>query len=172
MLTLALIAGFTVSVLGDEEKEETISMDKVPKAVKEALAKYASESEVKNVEKGEQNGKKVYEFDIEHAGRKFEVAFTKKGKYMGTEEDVDFSTLPDAVQKALTALAGSGKLSGFEKAVDADNKITYEADLDKDGKKSEVAVDADGKVINSDSSKEGDEEKEGKESKEGKEDKD
>jgi hypothetical protein len=40
-----------------------------------------------------------------------------------------------------------GKISGGEKAVDKDNKVTYEADIEKDGKKTEVAVNADGKVV-------------------------
>jgi uncharacterized membrane protein YkoI len=49
------------------------------------------------------------------------------------------------------ATAGGGKLSEFEKATDAEGKVTYEADIDKDGKKSEVAVDAEGKVVSMES---------------------
>ncbi|HTA28930.1 MAG TPA: hypothetical protein VK731_00520, partial [Candidatus Cybelea sp.] len=84
--------------------------------------------------------------------------------YMGTEEDVAFKDMPEAVQKALNEQANGGKVSGCEKAVDAKNKVSYEADIEKDGKKFELAVDADGKVINKDSeSKEKSDEKEGKE---------
>ena len=136
LATVALIAGMALSVFADEEKEETISMDKVPKAVKATLAKYAAESEVKNVEKGDQDGKKVYEFDIEKDGKKFEVAISTKGKYMGTEEDVEFSTLPAAAQKALQDQANGGKISGTEKAVDADGKvISKESSSEKSEKK-------------------------------------
>lgn len=125
-------------------------MDQVPQVVKTTLAKYASESEVKKVEKSDHDGKKVYEFDIEKDGRKFEVTISPKGKYMGTEEDVEFKDLPEAVQKSLTAQANGAKISGCEKAVDAKNKVSYEAEIEKDGKKTEVAVDADGKLLNSD----------------------
>jgi len=168
MATLAVIAGFTTRVLADEEEESTISMDKVPAAVKKALAKYAPDAEVKGVEISKQDGKKVFEFDIVQGTNKLEVAFSKKGKFKGTEQDVEWSTLPEAAQKGLTDLADGGKLSGFEMAVDDDKNVTYEADLDKDGKKSDVTVNANGKAIKSDSEKEGDDEKEGKGEKEDK----
>jgi len=148
--TLAIIAGFAVSTFAAEEKEETTTMDKVPQAVKTTLAKYAAETEVKNVEISSQNGKKVYEFDIEKGGRKFEVAISPKGKFKGTEEDVDFKSIPDAAQKGLTEQANGGTITGCEKAVDAKNKVTYEAEITKDGKKTEVVVDADGKVVGND----------------------
>jgi len=150
LAALAIIAGIALPALG-EEKEDTISFDKVPAKVKATLAKYATEADVKQVEKGDQDGTKVYEFDIEQGTHKFEVTISKKGKYLGQEEDVELSTIPDAAQKGLTTAAAGGKLSGFEKATDADGKIAYEADLDKDGKKSEVSVDADGKVVSTES---------------------
>jgi uncharacterized membrane protein YkoI len=164
--SVAALALFATSAFAGEEKEETISMDKVPKAVLDALPKYATGTEVKSVEKGNQDGKTVYEFTIEKGGRKYELALSPKGKYKGTEEDVEFSTMPEAVQAAFKTLAAVGKISGGEKAEDAHHKVTYEADIEKDGKKAEIAVSADGKVINKNN-----EEKEGKEGKEGKEEK-
>ncbi len=165
---MAALALFAVSAVAREEKEDVITMDKVPKAVRDALPKYASESDVKSVEKGDQDGKKVYEFTIEKGGRKYELALSPKGKFEGTEEDVEISAMPEPAQAALKAAAAGGKISGGEKAEDAHHKVTYEADIEKDGKKFEIAVDADGKVISKESAgeKEG---KEGKEENEGKE---
>ena len=161
--TVAALALFAATAFAGEEKEETIAMDKVPQAARDALVKYASDSEVKSVEKADHDGKTVYEFTIDKGGRKYELALSPKGKYKGTEEDVEFSTMPEAVQAAFKAAAAGGKISGGEKAEDAHHKVTYEADIEKDGKKTEIAVNADGKVINKDN-----EEKEGKEGKEGK----
>ena len=145
--TLVAIAGFTAYAFAGEAKEESISLDKVPAAVKTTLAKYAADSDVKKVEKGDQDGTQVYEFDIEQGVRKFEVAISPKGKFMGTEEDMELTAMPAAAQKALRDQAAGGKISAGEKAVDKDNKVTYEADIDKDGKKTEVAVDANGKIV-------------------------
>ena len=145
--TLAIVAGVAACAFAGDEKEEAIAFDKVPAKVKVTLAKYATEAEVKKIEKGDQDGTKVFEFDIEQGSHKFELAISKKGKYMGQEEDVDFAAFPEAAQKALTAQAAGAKLSGFEKATDKDNQVTYEATFEKGGKQLEVAVDADGKVI-------------------------
>jgi hypothetical protein len=147
IIAVAAIAGSVTAARAGEEKEDTITLDKVPDAVHKALAAYAQDSEVTKVEKGDQDGKMVYEFDITQGGKSFEISLSKKGKFMGREEDVQLSDMPDAAQTALKAQAGDGKLSGFEKAEDKDHKITYEADIDKGGKKTEVAVDENGKVI-------------------------
>jgi hypothetical protein len=151
----AAIAGFTAIAFAAEEKEETITMDKVPQKVRDTLKTYAAESDVKGIEKGDDDGTKVFEFDIEQGTHKFEVAITPAGKFWGTEEDMELTAMPDAAQKALNALAVGGKISGGEKAMDKDKKVTYEAIIEKDGKKSEVAVDASGKTISTEAVEEG-----------------
>jgi hypothetical protein len=144
---LTVIAGFGASALAGEGKEETISLDQLPDAVHKALAAYAQDSEVKKVEKSEQHDKKVYEFDIDHGGKKFELTLSKKGKFAGKEEDIQLSDMPAAAQAALKAQAGDGTLSEFEKAEDKHHQITFEGTIEKGGKKTEVAVDDSGKVI-------------------------
>ncbi|HEY5041139.1 MAG TPA: hypothetical protein VIK53_03980 [Verrucomicrobiae bacterium] len=148
---LAAIAGLVVNGCVSEKANETITLDQVPAAVKTTLATYAATADVKTVELGDQDGTKVYEFDIEQGARKFEVAITPDGKFNGMEEDMALSVMPAAAQKALNDAANGGKISGGEKAVDANQKVTYEADIEKGGKKSEVAVDADGKVVSTES---------------------
>ena len=147
IVAVMAIAGSMIAARAGEDKKETISLDEVPAAVHKALAAYAQDSEVKKVEPGEQEDKKVYEFEITQGGKSFEITLSKKGKFMGREEDVQLTDLPDAAQTALKALAGASKISGFEKAEDKDHKITCEADVEKDGKTTEVAVDPTGKVI-------------------------
>lgn len=151
LFVVAVSLGITACVSANEEKEETVSMDKVPQAAKDTLKQYAAESDVKSVEKGDQDGAKVFEFEIAQSKHSFEVAITPDGKFMGTEEDIQLADIPDAAQTALKAQAGDSKMSGFEKAVDKNHKTTYEADIEKGGKKFEVAVDADGKVVSTES---------------------
>ena len=146
LILAAAVAG--CSTEGKEEAEEKVNMDQVPQAVKDTLKTYAAESDVKGIEKGDQDGTKVYEFDIEQGAKKFEVAIAANGKYQGQEEDIELAAMPDAAQKALNDKAAGGKVSGCEKATDKDGKVSFEADIvDKDGKKFEVAVNADGKIV-------------------------
>ena len=146
LVVTALIVGGPAAVYA-AETEETVTMDKVPAKVHTTLATYAKDSEVTKIEKGDEDGTKVFEFDITQGTRSYELAISKKGKYMGTEEDIQLTDMPDAVQTALKAQAGDGTLSGFEKATDKNQVVSYEADVtSKAGKKTEVTVDATGKV--------------------------
>lgn len=133
--------------MAGEGKEETVSLDKLPDAVHKALAAYATDSDVKKIEKGEQDDKKVYEFDIDQGGQKFELTLSKKGKFLGKEEDIQLSDMPVAAQAALKAQAGDASLSDFEKAEDKHHQITFEGTIEKGGKKTEVAVDGSGKIV-------------------------
>ena len=98
-------------------------------------------------ELADQDGTKVYEFDLVQGAKKSELTIAPGGKFMGTEEEVEFSALPAAAQAALTAQAAGGKLVSFEKAVDENHRTLYEGVIDKGGKKTEVAVDENGKVV-------------------------
>ncbi len=146
LAALALATAVPATVYG-EEKEETVSLDKVPSAVHKTLSTYAKDSEVTKVEKGEEDDTKVFEFNITQGTHSFELTISKKGKYLGQEEDIQLSDMPEAAQAALKAQAGSATLSDFEKATDKDQAVTYEGTFEKNGKKLEVAVDANGKVI-------------------------
>lgn len=147
MAVLTVISGFGPSALAGEDKEKAITLDQVPDAVHKTLATYAQDSEVKKVEKSEEHDKKVFEFDIDQGGKKFELTLSKKGKFIGREEDIQFGDVPPAAQTALKAQAGDGNLSDFEKAEDKNHQITFEGTIEKGGKKTEVAVDESGKVI-------------------------
>jgi uncharacterized membrane protein YkoI len=129
------------------EQDEAVPMSQVPPAVLQTLKGYASESDVKTVGKGDQDGTAVYEFDVEQGSRKFELTVRPDGKFMGTEEEIALAAMPQGAQTALQDAAKGGKATEYEKAVDENQKTTYEAVIDKGGKKTEVAVDAAGKVI-------------------------
>lgn len=146
-LTCAATLGLLVPALAGEEKEKTVSMDQVPQKVKDTLVQYAALTDVKQVELGEDDDQKVYEFDIEQGTHKFEVSITPKGKYWGTEEDMELNAMPEPVQKALKDRAAGGKITEGEKAVDKDQHVTYEAEVEKDGKKFEVTVSPEGKIL-------------------------
>jgi len=129
-----------------DEKDEVVTMAQVPAAVKATVKPFAADSEIKKVEKGDDDGTQAYEFDIEHGGRKLEVTITPDGKLLGTEETVALSTAPGPVRKTITAQAVGGTIVSVEK-VNESGKTTYEAVVDKQGKKSEIAVGLDGALL-------------------------
>ncbi len=130
-----------------DEKDETVSMAKVPKVVRDTLSQYAKDSEVQSASKGDVDGTAVYEFDIDQGARKFEVAITPKGAFFGSEEVIQLSGVPDAARNTFTQQAQGGKIVSVEKAVDKNKKTNYEAVIEKGGKRTEVVVDPNGKVV-------------------------
>ena len=66
---------------------------------------------------------------------------------MEIEEATALADLPEPAQKALRAAAGQGKIITVEK-VTKGSIVSYEATINKAGKKSEVGVNADGSPKN------------------------
>jgi hypothetical protein len=63
------------------------------------------------------------------------------------EEQVALDALPAAVKAGLQAKAGDGKLVKVETLTKQDKLVAYEAQVTRDGKKSEIQVGPDGKPL-------------------------
>jgi hypothetical protein len=132
-----------------EEKDQPVPLDKVPKVVRDTLRQYAKDEEIKSASKGDDDGTSVYEFDIEQGARKFEVSITTKGAFFGSEETIALTDVPNTPRAAIDKLALGAKVVSVEKALDKNKAVTYEAVIDKAGKKTEYAVNTAGKVVGS-----------------------
>ena len=131
-----------------EEQDQPLKMSQVPAKVQEAIKKYASPTEIKQISKGDVDGTIAYEFQIEKAGRKSEVSITPDGKFLTSEETVPLSELPEAARQAVNAQAAGGKVISMEKVVEH-GETWFEAVLEKNGKQSEIAVSPDGRIVGS-----------------------
>jgi uncharacterized membrane protein YkoI len=154
-----------MAVRADEEKEEKIPLDKVPKAVLKAVKNKFKDAKLVGAEKENENGKLVYEITIKHKDDSIEVIVTPEGKILACEKVIAVKDLPAAVLKAVEAKYPKADIKKAEE-ITADDKITYEVLLLIDKKKLEVVLDPSGKIV-----KEEKEESEAKE-KEKKKDKD
>jgi hypothetical protein len=132
--------------LAGEENDEVIAMAQVPPRVQSTIKQYASESEIKKIEKGDVDVKMAYEFEIEKDGKKLEVTILPKGKLLSTEEEVALSDIPEAARSSINDAAAEGTLVSTEKVFEK-GKTVYEAVVEKGGKKVEIAVAPNGKVV-------------------------
>jgi uncharacterized membrane protein YkoI len=151
---IALAAGCATEREGGKEADEAVTLSQVPAAVKETIKGYASEAEIKKIEKGDADGKIAYEFEITKNGKDSEVTIYPDGKLLGTEEIISLSEVPDAARNTINAQAAGGKLVSTEKVVE-NGKTVYEAIIEKGGKKAEVVVAPDGKVVGTEKVKAG-----------------
>jgi uncharacterized membrane protein YkoI len=135
----------TVAVAGDVVAAETkIQMKDLPAAAQKTVQQEEAKGAiVKSIVAEREGGKTLYEVETIVGGHTRDVIMDAAGTVVEIEEEVSIDAVPAPVKAALQA---SGKVIKVE-TLTKDAKTTYEAQVEKNGKKSEVTVDATGKRI-------------------------
>lgn len=131
------IAGFVTA------QEKKVEMKDLPPAVQKAVHEQTQGLTVKGLAKEVEGGKTFYEAETTANGRAKDFLFDSNGNLVEVEEEIAMDAVPAAVR---TALQAEGKLLKVE-TVTKGKTTTYEGIVEKNGKKSEVAVDANGKKV-------------------------
>ena len=162
VLCLAAVAGLltaaTLSSADDkkddkkEEKAEKIAPDKLPQKIKDAIEGRFPKAEITSAEKEKEDGKIVYDIELKHEGRKYEMDILEDGTIIEIEKEVKLKDLPAAVADALKAKFPDATIKEvMEVNKVKDKKETpdhYEVTIvGKDKKEKEVIVSLDGKSI-------------------------
>jgi uncharacterized membrane protein YkoI len=147
-LGLALVALVGLAaVRADEDKEEKVALDKLPKAVTDAVKAKFDGCEMIAASKEKENGKEVFEVAIKHKGHNIDVTLTPEGKLVSVEKEIGAKDLPKAVSEALDAKYPKATIKKVEEET-KDDKVTYEVLLVTAEKKTmEVTFDPKGKVV-------------------------
>lgn len=140
VLTAAMVLASGFGLLAAEKK---VQLKDLPPAVQKAIQEQTKGATVSAYIEERDNGKVSYEVETKLNGRTRDLLFDAAGGLIEVEEEVAPDTLPAAVQ---TALKTRGKVLKVE-AVTKGSVVTYEAEIEKNGKKSEVVVDARGNAI-------------------------
>jgi uncharacterized membrane protein YkoI len=159
----ALLLVCTV-VRADEEK---VPLDKVPKAVLDAVKARFPDAKINHAATEKEDGKTVYELNITNKDQKIDVTLTPEGKITGMEKEIAAKDLPKAVSAALEKKYPKATYKKAEEVIKVsgkDEKLEYyEVLLVTDGKKTvEVEIAADGKILKEEEKKEKDEPKKDK----------
>ena len=121
--------------------EKKIQMKDLPAPVQKAVQQEeAKGATVKNIIAEKQRGGTVYEVETVVSGHTRDLIFNAAGQVVESEEEIAIDAVPAPVRAALEA---SGKVIKVETQTKGGKSI-YEAQVEKNGKKSEVAVDATG----------------------------
>jgi uncharacterized membrane protein YkoI len=151
---LAFVAGLVLlaAVACAEDKAEKVPLDKVPKAVMDAIMGRFPGADITSVEKEKEDGKIVYDVELKHKDRKYEMDILEDGTIIEIEKEVAAKDVPEAVTKAVEAkypkstvkeVMEVNKVKGKE-----ETPIHYEVTLETaDKKKLEVIVSLDGKSV-------------------------
>lgn len=129
-----------------EEDDKPVKFDELPAAVAKAIKAAAGDAKLTTLVLGDEDGTPAYEAAWTAGGHKHEIAVAKDGNVLSLEEIISLKEAPEAVQKAITAEAGSREVLEVEKVI-AKGKTVYEAEI-KEGKgKVVVTFDEAGKVL-------------------------
>jgi uncharacterized membrane protein YkoI len=133
------------SVRADEEK---IPLDKVPKAVVDAVKKKFPDVKLSEASKEKEDGKTIYELAFTYKDSKYEVECEEDGTIIAIDKQIEAKDLPKEVAKALEEKYPKATYKVIEEVTKKDKIAIYEIELvTADKKEIEVQVDPAGKIL-------------------------
>jgi len=146
-LTAALL--LLASIVRAEE-DKKVPLDKVPKAVKEAIDGRFPGADISGIEKENEDGKVVYDVELKHKGRKYEMDIQEDGTIVEIEKEIAMKDVTEAVTKGVVEkfpkatikeVMEVNKVKGkdetpdnYEVTIETADKKTKEANVSLDGK--------------------------------------
>jgi uncharacterized membrane protein YkoI len=121
--SLCLFAGaaFTADADDDgkeDEQEQKVSLDQVPKAVTDAVKAKFPKGELKGAEMGKDDGVKFYEVGLKMDGKSVDVVCKTDGTILEIEKEVAIADLPKAVTNAINGKYPNAKLKEAEEVTE------------------------------------------------------
>ena len=142
-MTLTMVA-LAMAVLAVTAQDTKIQLKNLPAGVQKAVhAEEAKGAKIVGLSSEVENGKTVYEVETKVNGRARDLILDATGAILVAEQEVGIETVPAAVKAAFES---RGKVLIVE-TVTKGKRITYEAQVEKNGKKVAVEVDENGKPV-------------------------
>ena len=144
--TIAIILLIVFGQANADEKE--VSKQQVPKTVLEAFEKAYPNAKEIEFEKEIIDGKAVYEVEFKENDREYEVLYDSDGVIVQIEETLDAKALPESIVQAISKAYPKATIEDAEKVMKPDGTvIAYEVEIKSEGKKLELELDANGKIL-------------------------
>ena len=165
-LVLATAAGTMVgfAALGSEQ-DEIVKLEDVPVAVRESIQRHAKGGTIEQIERSDEDGKIVYEIEVNGADGEFEFGVAHDGKFLGMDQDenddhegddadnddeqvtvIGLADAPAAVGDEFRRRAGAIKPSKVEKIID-EAVTKYEIEFDQAGGTASMTLSARGEAM-------------------------
>ena len=145
LLTLAVGGLMLIGVVSAQEKK--IKRSDLPPAVEKTVAAQSVGATIRGFSTEKEKGQTLYEVAMTVNGHSKDVSMAPDGSIVEIEEQVALDSLSAEVKAGLQAKAGKGKILKVESLTKKDKLVAYEAQVDTNGKKSEVQVGPDGKPL-------------------------
>ena len=144
---LALAAGGLLLVGTAAAQEKKIKRSDLPPAVEKTVAAQSEGATIRGFSTEKEKGQIFYEAEMLVNGHSKDVLIAADGTVVEVEEQVTLDSLSPEVKEGLQAKAGKGKILKVESLTKKGKLVAYEAQVETNGKKSEVQVGPDGKPL-------------------------
>jgi uncharacterized membrane protein YkoI len=128
-------------------QEKKIKRSDLPPAVEKTVAAQSEGATIKGFSTEKEKGQTLYEVEMTVNGHSKDITMGADGSVVEIEEQVALDSLSPEVKAGLQAKAGKGKILKVESLTKKDKLVAYEAQVQSNGKKSEVQVGPDGKPL-------------------------
>ncbi len=145
LLTLAVGGLMLIGVVSAQEKK--IKRSDLPPAVEKTVAAQSAGATIRGFSTEKEKGQTLYEVEMTVNGHSKDISIAPDGAIVEIEEQVALDSVSPAVKAGLQAKAGKGKILKVESLTKKDKLVAYEAQVETNGKKSEVQVGPDGKPL-------------------------
>jgi uncharacterized membrane protein YkoI len=144
---VALVASGLLLAGTASAQEKKIKRSDLPPAVEKTVAVQSAGATIRGFSTEKEKGQILYEVEMTVNGHSKDISIAADGSIVEIEEQVSLDSLSPEVKAGLQAKAGKGKILKVESLTKKDKLVAYEAQVDTNGKKSEVQVGPDGKPL-------------------------
>jgi len=135
-----------------DDKAEKMTLDKAPKAVRDAFNARFPGGEVTSLTKETEGGKVVYDIELKHKGRKYEMDVQEDGTILEVEKEKTLQEVPAALAKTVDGKFPKATIKVIMEVNLVKNKVEtpdhYEVTVETaDKKTAEVLITLDGKGV-------------------------
>lgn len=127
--------------------EKPVKMKDLPEAVRKTVQEQSKGATLRGLTKEVEKGQTFYEAELKVNGHNKDLLIDSSGAIVEIEEMVALNSLPAAVKATILKSAGKGRIISVESITKSNTIEAYEAHVSRAGKKSEIKVGADGKLM-------------------------
>lgn len=141
------IAAMVLSTSITLAAERKVEIDKLPKAVIDAVKAKFSGAELKGAESEEEDGQTIYEVAIVHKGLTYDVSLLSDGKIIEIEKLITAKDLPAVITKAVDSKYPKATITKAEEITKGDKQSFEVLIVTAEKKTIEIVLDPAGKII-------------------------
>jgi len=128
-------------------RPQTVPIEQTPEAVQTTIEAELENATIDNIQQQDEGGAVIYEVDAEVDGYDIEITIAEDGTVLRKEEDIDPTSLPEAVTTRITETVGDIEVRRATKVTD-EEQVTYQIRATSaEGERISLTIAEDGTLI-------------------------